>query len=182
MIQKLALIIIETGFSDVEHRNIPFVTNGGFRKIVLRDLEEVSSPITGLFGSQSFPPRTGLIKCIFSVQQISTVKESVEIEEQWHQFHQKKVLIKNPSREVRIASLESLGFVNVDERVSIDRGNKTISLSELILAVIKALNNNISKNINNNRGWKYVAEYRCLKINFLTEKVGETALYRYMSP
>ncbi len=212
MIQQLALFIIETGFSDVEHRNIPIVTIGGFRKIVLIDLEEVSCPITGLFGSQSFPPRTGLIQCLFSVQQISTVyeviakkqrmlsdldsitlerlyseatkigKESVEFEEQWHQFHQKQGLIKNPSREIRIASLESLGFVNVDERVSIDRGTKTISLSELILAVIKALNNNISKNIKNNRGWKYAAEYRRLKINFLMEKVGETVLSRYMSP
>ncbi|KAM9975469.1 hypothetical protein ACTFIW_012053 [Dictyostelium discoideum] len=63
MTQQLALFIIETGFSNVEHRNI--------------DLEEVSSPITGLFGIQSFPPRTGLIRCIFSVQQISTVYENL---------------------------------------------------------------------------------------------------------
>ncbi|KAM9974275.1 hypothetical protein ACTFIR_012796 [Dictyostelium discoideum] len=37
MIQQLALFIIETGFSHVEHRNIPIVAIGGFRKITSID-------------------------------------------------------------------------------------------------------------------------------------------------
>ncbi len=65
-ISQLAIFICKTGYSDVEWRNNPVLSNSlenGSRKIALLDLEEMSSQDIGLWGSVD-PKRRGLIGCI----------------------------------------------------------------------------------------------------------------------
>ncbi len=65
-IRQLAVFICETGYSDVEWRNIPVLNNSldknGNRKIALIDIEEMNSPEVGLFGRER--RRRGLVRCV----------------------------------------------------------------------------------------------------------------------
>ena len=76
-IRQLTVFIAKTGFSDVEWRNIPVLNDSqdenGNRKIALIDIEEMSSPATGLFGGFL---RRGLVECVNEEQGEIVVNEA----------------------------------------------------------------------------------------------------------
>lgn len=145
-IRQLAIFIAKTGFSDVEWRNIPIIDDEpsfqGSRRIALIDLEEMTSPVTGIFGEGSL--RRGLIRCLSSEEQIDIalteasrhgiispyvapdeVKakriEELQNYEQLKQFHARNGILENPRKPIQIDDLSTLDL-NLDEQGFINKG------------------------------------------------------------
>ncbi|MBM3202088.1 MAG: hypothetical protein FJZ56_06750 [Chlamydiae bacterium] len=170
-IRQLAIFIAKTGFSDVEWRNIPIIDDEpsfqGSRRIALIDLEEMTSPVTGIFGEGSL--RRGLIRCLSSEEQIDIalteasrhgiispyvapdeVKakriEELQNYEQLKQFHARNGILENPRKPIQIDDLSTLDL-NLDEQGFINKGlvREPITLQNAVEDVISQINKKIDE-------------------------------------
>ncbi len=171
-IHQLAFFITKTGFSDVDHRNIPIIIDHeGQKRIVLVDLEEMNSAQEGIYGNKKFS-RKGLICCLGTEKHIDIVLqeasrlgvfysssdptitaedikrerlEQLQSFKDLDEFYKEKQLLSNQNQKIILKDYSELGL-NIEEKIFIHGKNKPpIRMQKAIKNVISTINNLIEK-------------------------------------
>ena len=159
VLEQLVDFIAETGFSDVEWRNMLLTKDG---KVVFVDLEEMEGAEIGIYGGGN--GRRGLVGCLHSEEQIDAVlaaaekrrifsrnktpeqvkarrMEEIQFERPLQDYYQRNGILENPRKLIEIEDLSILGLDLQQESISVVGGK--ITLQKVVLDVIGAINNAI---------------------------------------
>lgn len=152
--KQLATFIAQTGFSDVEWRNMPILDDAldfeGPRRIALVDLEHMESAEMGIFGCNVFR-RRGLIRCLSSEKQMDIALaeayrygithgdayqikakriEELQNAKALNRFYTDQGILENPTKPIQIDDLNALGL-DLKEQGSIRTGKRLVKGSNL---------------------------------------------------
>jgi hypothetical protein len=159
--EQIAHFVAETGFFDMDYRNVPMLEG---REIVLIDLEGMDNARTGFFGD-SWRNIRGLIKCLFSEKQIDKALAiatehnlicsrdikadrmvEIAVDQQLKLFHEKNGILENPRKPIQIDDLTILGLDLEEQALACYwEEEKVVTMRGAVIDLLNTINKALKK-------------------------------------